>query len=415
MSVRLLIDARKLGHGGIGTYIENLVDGLLQLHRAGEIDVLPFLLVDPSELRREDSPLPRWRTDLYWIEEPYRGYSLREYLFFSLWHKKLLGTVDIFHTPHYTLPFGMGLRGLGSRVFSSLVDAIPCVATVHDGIHLSHPESLLHRLFAKPLIRSTLKRATRTITVSVKSSDELSRRFSPAFPISVIPNSVSADSVSGELRDSCMQILYLGSDRPHKGGANAMRMLKLIKDSSQGPCPRLLMVGGRYSESFKRLAKNLGLEEQVEFCGHLSTAALEQRYRDADVLLVSSLVEGFSIPALEALGRGIPLLSTPLPCVQEFAAEAAWWSEDFSAEALKDAFMKLSSSADKRRQRSAEGRMLARQYTPVVQARKSCAVYQEALNEKAQAERAKSRSEKSAKLIWCTTPNREQRAVGGRQ
>ena len=39
MAIRLVLDARKLGDGGIGVYIENLVDGLLSLHSRGFIDI----------------------------------------------------------------------------------------------------------------------------------------------------------------------------------------------------------------------------------------------------------------------------------------------------------------------------------------------------------------------------------------
>jgi mannosyltransferase len=174
------------------------------------------------------------------------------------------------------------------------------------------------------------------------------------------------------------------------------------------------MIGSRYASEFKKKIVSMDLVDDVEFSGYLNNDLLEQRYQTADALLVASTVEGFSIPALEALNRGIPLISTPLPSVREFAGEAAWWSADFNAESLRDAFFEMSESQSEKMRRVMEGRLLAKRFTPVSQARQTCAVYQEALNEKAQLDRDKNRSDRSAKLLWRSVLAQKQAAAGGR-
>src|SRR5215207_2895244 len=87
----VMIDARKLGDGGIGAYIENLVDGFLLLKDDGE--VLPEFsllveetLVASADERSRNLRLPlreareRWENKVRFIPERSGKYSLSEYL-----------------------------------------------------------------------------------------------------------------------------------------------------------------------------------------------------------------------------------------------------------------------------------------------------------------------------------------------
>jgi D-inositol-3-phosphate glycosyltransferase len=80
------------------------------------------------------------------------------------------------------------------------------------------------------------------------------------------------------------------------------------------------MVGGdgesdhaRWGETQRALAalrRQLGVDDQVVFCGRKSQAELRQYYNAADMVLVPSRSESFGLVALEALACGRPVLAT---------------------------------------------------------------------------------------------------------
>ena len=163
--VRLLIDGRKLGDGGIGVYIENAIIGLLQLGGV-EVTVIGSPNYDKS---------PSWVSAVDWIASDARQYSFKEYFFLARGID--FSKFDIFHAPHYTLPFGIPL---------------PSVVTVHDLIHLTHPQSFYYPWVAKRLIASAVKRASVVVAVSEDTRRGIMAQFGvPGEKVVCIPNAIS--------------------------------------------------------------------------------------------------------------------------------------------------------------------------------------------------------------------------------
>jgi len=64
---------------------------------------------------------------------------------------------------------------------------------------------------------------------------------------------------------------------------------------------------GSQMEAMQQLAASLGLDERVRFLGYVSDAELEVLYDKAHLFLMPA-VQGYGIPAIEALSRGVPVL-----------------------------------------------------------------------------------------------------------
>lgn len=64
-----------------------------------------------------------------------------------------------------------------------------------------------------------------------------------------------------------------------------------------------------YARALRRYAADLGLADAVRFAGRVDDAALDACYDRADVLVVSSVHEGFCLPAVEAMARGLPVVA----------------------------------------------------------------------------------------------------------
>jgi glycosyltransferase involved in cell wall biosynthesis len=73
----------------------------------------------------------------------------------------------------------------------------------------------------------------------------------------------------------------------------------------------------------ERAAAEVGLRSRARFEGHLDDAALAARYAAADVAVFLSDYEGFGLPALEAMARGVPVVASRRPAMDEIFGEAA--------------------------------------------------------------------------------------------
>ncbi|MHA1381218.1 MAG: glycosyltransferase family 4 protein [Candidatus Helarchaeota archaeon] len=72
----------------------------------------------------------------------------------------------------------------------------------------------------------------------------------------------------------------------------------------------LILGNGNLEEKLKNYVRNLGLNHCIRFMGYKSQVELSKYYKAADVLLLTSNFEGMPISVLEALGSGLPVVST---------------------------------------------------------------------------------------------------------
>jgi len=92
-------------------------------------------------------------------------------------------------------------------------------------------------------------------------------------------------------------------------------MLRALSAMEHAPAPlsskvdwRLDIAGkGSQLEVMRAISTELGLDRRVHFHGFVSDADLEQLYATADLFLMPA-VQGYGIPAIESLQRGIPVL-----------------------------------------------------------------------------------------------------------
>lgn len=93
-------------------------------------------------------------------------------------------------------------------------------------------------------------------------------------------------------------ILYVGNDYPHKN----LKRLKL---------------------AFEKLKQD-GLDyELVLITEFVSEQELDNLYKNASLFVFPSLSEGFGLPPLEAMARGVPVVSSNATCLPEILGDAA--------------------------------------------------------------------------------------------
>jgi glycosyltransferase involved in cell wall biosynthesis len=103
--------------------------------------------------------------------------------------------------------------------------------------------------------------------------------------------------------------------------------MRLLDAWTRLPQPRPLLVMPGYPTSHEKelraRASALALEQDVRFVGWIPPADLEGLYRVASCFVFPSLYEGFGLPVLEAMVRGVPVACSGRSSLAEVAGDAA--------------------------------------------------------------------------------------------
>ena len=110
-------------------------------------------------------------------------------------------------------------------------------------------------------------------------------------------------------------ILAVGRLAARKGYSTLIRGFSALNEEM--PNTKLVIVGrGHLKRRLMRLAKSLGVEEDVRIESSLSFAELAQLYRSSDLVVYPSFYEGQGLIPLEAMASGVPVVTVdhgPLP------------------------------------------------------------------------------------------------------
>lgn len=328
---RVLIDARKLGHGGIGSYIANLVAGLVHSDPDSEVT-----LVVGNNSYREYA----WHNRVRAIFDSAKPYSVDEFI--GLPRRIDFSQYDLFHEPHYTLPFGI---------------PIPSVVTVHDLIHVTHPQRFFYPLIARRLIASSVKRASCVIAVSEATGRDLASYLAVTpetqKKIVIVPNTVDPELMlqaqlgrESELVQSIFArgpylIAIISTDKPHKGLIDLLVAYSHLR-RIEVRVPRLVIAGlGVDFRSVTECAVQLGIGDELTIAGALPRAELCALLHQSRGCIVPSLAEGFGLPVLEAQTLSIPVVMRPVAALCELATHADIVAEDFSIGSLAIAMREI--------------------------------------------------------------------------
>jgi glycosyltransferase involved in cell wall biosynthesis len=364
--MRIGIDARELqGHPtGTGRYLRNL----LKAWPSGDTLVLYFKGAPPPNAyapRADARPVTVGGTrgrGLLWLER-------------DLPAAAALDSLDVFFSPAYFCP---------RRV------RLPRVTTVHDLSFFSLPSDFAPWEAARRrwLVGGSLRRSAGIVTVSDFTAREISAYFPDAAArVTVIPHAADADIPPGPERVEARRqlevrgpyLLSVGSilNRRHLG--ELLRALRAVVRVHH-ECV-LDVVGDNRTHpraDFAALISELGLERHVRLSGFVSDEALARRYAAADAAVYLSEYEGFGLPVLEAMARGIPVLTSRRPATGEIFGEAALVVEPDDTLGITGALARLLDGADLRTDLAARGRALAARFSWTEAARRTRAVLADA-------------------------------------
>ena len=299
--------------GGIGTYVRELVPAMVRVDPS--LDVTLFHAAFAG--RRPEPWMHGFRTQR--LGQPISR-------LYPAWDTvgrpalpPALSSLDVLHAPSCA---GVPPAGRRQRL----------VVTVHDLAFRLYP-----KLFPpawRHLFRLGLRRAARhadaIITVSRNTAEDLVQvtRVDPS-RVHVIPlaawlptGAAEVEPVLERLKVTRPYLLFVGTLEPRK---NLVRLVRAYRRAAGTGLPHSLVLAGPMGWGAQPLLRELKLAGpgQVLLTGHADHPELDALYRGAAGFVYPSAYEGFGLPVLEAMSRGVPVVTSNVSSMPEVAGDAA--------------------------------------------------------------------------------------------
>jgi len=269
---------------------------------------------------------------------------------------------DVIHSPHYSMPLRSGR---------------PVVVTIHDASFFTEPDhyATAKGTFFRSAIRTSLRRAARTIVPSKATRDELVRLLdADATRIDVAYHGVDTDlfhvpDPAEKLRVKARlglpgtdYIAFLGALEPRKNVPNLIRGWIMAVGDREHP-PALVLAGGAgHDDEIDAVVAEVPPRLRLLRPGYL-------RFRDLPGYLGGALIcaypshgEGFGLPVLEAMACGTAVLTTPRLSLPEVGGDAVAYTQEDPA-AIAGDLAALLDDPDRLQRLAAAGLARSREFT----------------------------------------------------
>lgn len=384
MRIALLSYRSKTHCGGQGVYIRHLSRGLVELgHRVEVFSGQPYPeLLDPRvrltevpslDLYREPDPFRvphpreiRDRIDLLELATMWTA-GFPEPRTFSLRVSRLLARRSTeFDVVHDNQCLGSGLLTIAQH--------LPVVATVHHPITRDRVLDLdaarwwrtpsVHRWYGFTTMQKKVARAIPDLlTVSSSSAADIADDFGVnPDQLHVVPLGVDTELFKPALENRIPgRIIAISSaDRPLKGIGHLLQAIARLR--AHHDVELQLVAKLEPHGATEKLIAELGLADIVHISSGLSDSDLAALFASAEIACIPSLYEGFSLPAVEAMASGIPIVASragALPEVLGSAGECADLVAPGNVEELTGALSRLLDSPERRHWLGTAGRRRA--------------------------------------------------------
>lgn len=373
--MRIGIDARFYGPmgKGLGRYTQKLIENLEKIDSDNDY----FIFLRSANFEEYNPQNEKFKKVL----ANYRWYSFGEQFLFPQLLKKY--KLDLVHFPHFNVPiFYFG----------------KFVVTIHDLILLHFPtirNTTLNPLFYwikflayRLVINLALRRADSIITVSnftktdilenykFVSSERVEVTYEACDDFCRIKNVESEENILKNYGIIKPYLLYIGNAYPHK---NLERLLDCFCEIGKGKNIFLVLVGGE-DYFYKRLKKTAADKKikNIIFSGYVPDCDLDIVIKNCVLYVWPSLYEGFGLSPLEAMAKGIPVVSADHPCMREILGESAVYFDGKSVSDMAKTIKETIDNKDLKIKMADSGYEQIKKYSWIKMAKETLAIYKKA-------------------------------------
>ena len=286
--------------------------------------------------------------------------------------------IDLMHSLASTAP----ARGRFARV-----------TTIHDLIYRRFPEAHfgVRTLGMRVLVPLAARRSDRIIADSTSTADDI-RRFLRVSADKIDVVLLAADGeepLAGEPEAESdvrrrwrlgnrQAVLTLSAKRPVKNLVRLLEALALIPVERR---PVLVMPGypTPFEAELRRRTSELGIDDDVRMPGWIPERQIDGLWRTATCFVFPSLYEGFGLPVLEAMQRGVAVACSDRSSLPEVAGSAAAYFDPQQPAQIAAAIEELLTDESRRSELVRLGAERAARFTWAETARGTLETYERAL------------------------------------
>jgi glycosyltransferase involved in cell wall biosynthesis len=381
--------------GGLDTYVRALVPELLRL--APDVRFTVFCSPGGRDYLGDEG----WQGTVELVTHPLLGRRGLK----AIGELTILGTiagrrVDLLHSVALTAPL---------RTHAVNVVTLADVTWIVEPDPGEASTVRLWRLVVPPVAR----RADRVIVLSQAGADHIvehlrvSRDRIDVVPLAAGVGDPGTATPAGELRERLglgdgPVILTVSAKKVHKNLERLIRAMVAVVE--RWPDATLVMPGNptAHERDLRHLAAGLDIATNVAFPAYVDAPDLEGLYGIARCFAFASLNEGFGIPILEAMRRGVPVACSRASALPEVAGDAARYFDPYSVADIGDALIELLFDRELAARLAKRGREREATFTWEATARSTLASYA----------RAWKGSSREAELALAGTQPRSRAAAG---
>ena len=295
--MKLAIDCRMLGSGGIGTYLQSLLPFFIENYEC-------TLLLKSKDLDTYKN-ISNLKTLLCDIPT----FSIKELISFPQSLLKEINSCNAYYSPYCNIPGGI---------------KVPVFSTIHDVVFLDVKglSGKIGTIARKWFYQHAINRSTTIFTVSQFSKERIEHHLKTK-KVSVI---VTYNAVPYWFKDGVEEniskkdtILFVGNIKKHKG---LHTLVAAYKELLESDFPGKLMIVGN-ANNFRTTDDSISQElnslpeDSVIYTGRINDNELKTKYAEAKLLIQPSLYEGFGMPPMEALSLGTNVVISNIPVFKE--------------------------------------------------------------------------------------------------
>jgi len=334
--MRIGIDARMFGspETGIGNYVKNLVEKIIQIDHENEYVL--FMMAD----RINDPYIPKAK-NLRKVSVKSHWYTWNEQLIFP-WviYKERL---DLMHFTHFNVP---------------LFYRKPFIVTIHDVTPLFFPghkmNSIVRRSGFKIAFNNAVRSSKKIISVSDFTKKQIIENFNiNPKKISTIyegaghgfQKEINCDKIK-EIKEKYgitkPFIFYVGVWRNHKNITGLIRTFDILRKRYKQDIQ--LVIGGQedtYYPEVRKTWEELNLSEHIIRPGFIQDNELPVFFKSATLLARPSFIEGFAMVDLEAMSIGVPVAASNSSCLQEVLGDSALYFDPLNIDEMAETMNKI--------------------------------------------------------------------------
>lgn len=290
----------------------------------------------------------------------------------SLWHLAKVswdarkGGVELYHGLANELPWGLSHNNIRS------------IVTIHNlGFLRATHNNPVMRQIRRLRLKSSCHRADRIIAISENTKQDIVEWLDidpdkidvvyhgchARFGVPVQASDVVEVKARYHLPES--YLLYVGAHKGYKNIELALEALAALPKDT-----RLVVVGNHtpYTERLREHILSLDIDDRVDMLSGVADEDMPAIYAAAEMLLCTSRHEGFSIPIVEAMTVGIPVIAVHGTCHEEAGGEAAIYVSPDDSEELADNVQIVRSSPELRSRMITMGKEQVSRFRPEVTA-----------------------------------------------